>query len=309
MRGDIDIRHLRQILAIHAYGSFGRAAADLGVSQPTLSKSIARLEDELGFKLFDRSSEGAIATPAGLFVVERAARICGDMSMLGREMQLLAAGELGEVRIGMGPVITRVLMPALAPVVARAFPALKLRLTVAPRRDLLAGAQTGRLDILIISESDDLDPYALRRFPLAMDHVVVVANPSHPLAGRKAVAASEYARYPGASFGLSAAFAPTSILGLPDADDAVVNAYSSNDVGVILGLAREGLVTAMGMSHIFDEDLRAGALVRLALKVGLELTIIAAMTPAAAESPVLARIVKIAHKVARDVVGRRRAIA
>ena len=71
----LDIRDMRQILAITQYGSFAKAAEALGVAQPSLSKSIARLEDKLKVKLFDRSALGSALTPIGELIVERAARI------------------------------------------------------------------------------------------------------------------------------------------------------------------------------------------------------------------------------------------
>src|SRR6185312_15334785 len=96
---------MSQVVAIAQHGSFGKAAAELGISQPTLSKSIARLEDELRFKLFDRSGWRAQLTPLGAFVVERAERLVAQSQRFEREVDLFALGEFGEVRIGLGPVL------------------------------------------------------------------------------------------------------------------------------------------------------------------------------------------------------------
>ena len=52
----MDIRSLQQVVAVSKYGSFAKAAEALGVSQPNLSKTVARLEDELKLKLFDRTA-------------------------------------------------------------------------------------------------------------------------------------------------------------------------------------------------------------------------------------------------------------
>jgi DNA-binding transcriptional LysR family regulator len=71
----MDVRHMRQVLAIHRHGSFVKAADEIGVAQPTLSKSISRLEDELGLRLFDRTGSGAKVTPMGALLVARAETI------------------------------------------------------------------------------------------------------------------------------------------------------------------------------------------------------------------------------------------
>src|SRR5476651_112586 len=98
----MDVRQLRQVVAISTHGSFVKAAADLGISQPTLSKSISRLEDALGLRLFDRSGSGAALTPVGQFVADHAGRIINDTARLEREIELVNAGQVGEVRLGFG---------------------------------------------------------------------------------------------------------------------------------------------------------------------------------------------------------------
>lgn len=95
----MDVRHMRQVLAIHRRGSFVKAADDVGVAQPTLSKSISRLEDELGLKLFDRSGTGAKVTPMGALIVQRAETIIAEAERLARDIELVAAGQMGEARI------------------------------------------------------------------------------------------------------------------------------------------------------------------------------------------------------------------
>ena len=85
---------MRQVASIARLGSFGKAAQELGISQPTLSKSIARLEDELRFKLFDRTGWRAQLTPMGEFIVERANRVILEARRFERDIDLFGLGEL-----------------------------------------------------------------------------------------------------------------------------------------------------------------------------------------------------------------------
>ena len=72
MVAGMDLRHLEQIVAICRAGSFSGAAKALGIAQPTLSKSIGRLEAKLGIQLFERTNANARPTVYGQFVADHA---------------------------------------------------------------------------------------------------------------------------------------------------------------------------------------------------------------------------------------------
>src|SRR6185312_13317620 len=78
----MELRHLEQIVAICRAGSFSGAAKQLGIAQPTLSKSIGRLEAKLGILLFERSNVNARPTIYGQFVADHAAALLQNVSTL-----------------------------------------------------------------------------------------------------------------------------------------------------------------------------------------------------------------------------------
>jgi DNA-binding transcriptional LysR family regulator len=291
----VDVRHLKQILAIHAQGSFGKAADDLGIAQPTLSKSVARLEDELGLKLFHRSVTGAELTPEGMFVVERAARIVGESGRLIREVKLMAAGDFGSVRIGFGPALAPAFLPRFARVAAEVLPNLRMTMTVEARDTLLEDLMSGRKDLFIAADAPDLPALGLHLIPLLRDTAVAVVSPDHPLAGRRGLSVGVLAKHrlahPAAGGVLQDLLAPH--------DDAP--RFISNDHGAIAALVADGLAVGIFLRHIVRDRLDRGELVQLDIDLGMTSSAVAAMTPAAAHSPVLKRVVELAERVGREL--------
>ena len=93
---DVELRHVRCLVAIVDYGGFTGAAAELGVSQPAVSRGLAALERQLGVRLLRRTSREVVPTAAGDRVLARARRLLTDVEDLIRD----ARGGIGRLRIG-----------------------------------------------------------------------------------------------------------------------------------------------------------------------------------------------------------------
>ena len=99
----MDIKHLTHIVALADKRNFARAAEQLNLSQPALSRSIQSAEIELGLRLFDRGNTEVTPTAAGEFVLERARRLVFDSRCLKRDVELYRDRKLGDVAFGVGP--------------------------------------------------------------------------------------------------------------------------------------------------------------------------------------------------------------
>jgi len=93
---DVDLRHVRCLVAIVDHGGFTGAAAQLGISQPAVSRGLAALERQLGVRLLRRTSREVVPTAAGERVLARARRLLIDVEDLIRD----ARGGTGRLRIG-----------------------------------------------------------------------------------------------------------------------------------------------------------------------------------------------------------------
>src|SRR6478735_2418823 len=178
----MDIRSLQQVIAIRRHGSFAKAAEALGVSQPNLSQSVARLEDELKLKLFDRTAKGSVLTPIGELIVERADAVIAETRDLARDAALLAGGEPGAVRIGCTTALSMPLVMPLLQSIVRRHPGLKVHTEAAASARLLPLLESRELDVVFTGQAPDPTAGAYVVQCIFETPTVFVASPSHPLA-------------------------------------------------------------------------------------------------------------------------------
>src|SRR5204863_10011371 len=95
-----DLRRLRSFLAVARERSFTRAAEQLHIAQPALSRQIRQLEQELGVRLLDRTTQYVEPTEAGHLLMERGAALCEEADRLRRDLRGFAGGQRGTLTIG-----------------------------------------------------------------------------------------------------------------------------------------------------------------------------------------------------------------
>src|SRR5512135_1186590 len=115
----IETRHLQHFAAVAEAGSFRKAARKLCLSQPALTKSIQRLEELLGEKLFDRGRTVEM-TPFGQLMQQQSGRVLAGLGDLAREAELFRGLEKGELRVGVGPFMAHSIVgPAVGRLLAK----------------------------------------------------------------------------------------------------------------------------------------------------------------------------------------------
>jgi DNA-binding transcriptional LysR family regulator len=91
------LQDLRVLMAVVQAGSMGKAADQLGTSQPAISRAIAELERMLGVALLDRGSHGVEATPFGLLVIKRGMAVFDELRQTVRDIEFLTNPSAGEI--------------------------------------------------------------------------------------------------------------------------------------------------------------------------------------------------------------------
>src|SRR3954453_21735786 len=94
----LKLRDLRVLLAVTKVGSMAKAATQLGISQPAISRAIADMETMLGVSLFDRSPQGVEPTPYGRALIKRGATVFNELNQGVKDIQYIADPTAGELR-------------------------------------------------------------------------------------------------------------------------------------------------------------------------------------------------------------------
>ena len=187
----MQLQDLNAFVAVAADRSFSKAAKRLHRTQPAISQAIRRLEDELGDKLFDRSSRNGALTEAGVLLREHAARLlrlAAEAEAAVRELQQVRRGR---VVIGANEAAVHAVLPIIERF-ARLHPQARVEVRRVASRQIATELLEHSLDfgVLTFQPPDK----GLQSISLGSDELVMLANPNHRLAARKRVTIEEVGR-------------------------------------------------------------------------------------------------------------------
>ncbi|GLU49718.1 LysR family transcriptional regulator [Nocardiopsis ansamitocini] len=176
----MQFQQLAYFLAVAETRHFTRAAEVSRVAQPSLSKQIRALEEELGASLFVRARGNITLTPAGEALLPLAQRILTDVETARREVQELAGMRRGRVRLGATPSLCAGLLADALSLFHRRFPGIELRVEEGGSRDLIRALGRGELDLaLIILPLHSSDPEFVTT-PILRESLVVASSMDLP---------------------------------------------------------------------------------------------------------------------------------
>lgn len=189
---DVDLRRLRYLVVLARERHFGRAAEALGISQPSLSQGIARLEREVGAPLVDREQRPVDLTPAGRALVHGAAPALKALDRAVRAARR-TAGARHRLVLAV-PRVEFALHPAVRGLLTRTrerLPGWEVQLSPLLTREALDALREGSADAAVVYTSVDLDDVEVT--PLFHDEPVVIMPAGHRLARREGVTIADLA--------------------------------------------------------------------------------------------------------------------
>ena len=191
----MEIRVLRYFLTVVREESITKAAEVLHITQPTLSRQLAQMEEEIGVRLFDRGTRKIRLTNEGLLLRRRAEEILQLVDKTEKELVEQEEQVEGKISIGCGEVASVQMLPDLIRNFHQKYPLVTFDLFTATADLVKEQMDKGLLDLGLLLEPIEMGKYEFIRLNMK-ERWVVLMPPDDPLAGKKHVKADELAGLP-----------------------------------------------------------------------------------------------------------------
>lgn len=179
----MEFEQLRYFLKVAEHANFTRAAADAGISQPALSRSVARLEEELGQPVFERQTRKLALTDAGRLLQARAQQIITLVD--DTKSEITDDGQTGRIRVAAIPTIAPFFLPRVLREFGNCYPQAMVVVREDTTEQLLKAVTDGIVDVAILALP--IETQYLEMQELFEEELVLVMTPEHELASRKLI--------------------------------------------------------------------------------------------------------------------------
>ena len=193
---DVEIRLLKNAIALAEHGNFARAANAVHLSQPSLSRGIQELEGRLGVQLFSRNRSGVEPTAAGTILLDQAAEVISRANDLVREMELFRGLQKGELDITTGIYPGPMFADRAVGRLIRAHPAARVNIAYNTSREIFPNLSKRKFDLGVVY----LNPRGMDRqfhmIKLKSHFTYFVVRNGHPLTSIRKITLSDILSYP-----------------------------------------------------------------------------------------------------------------
>jgi DNA-binding transcriptional LysR family regulator len=197
IRSHFKLRQLAFLVRIDDERCLARAAARMGLAQPTASKLLREIETSLGVKLFERHARGVAPTAYGDIMVRHARQAVSAIELAREEIAGLKAGLSGKTAIGTIVNPGTVLLPAAIKRMKQSYPGVLVSVELDASRQLVDRLLQGHLDLVLAQVLDPPLADGLLYEPLAADEPhAIIASAKHPLAGRQGLQLADVIEQP-----------------------------------------------------------------------------------------------------------------
>ncbi|MFM2484586.1 LysR family transcriptional regulator [Celerinatantimonas yamalensis] len=189
----MELRQLRYFVAIAQAGTMTLAASQLNIAQPALSRSIKKLEDELGSLLLIRHERGIRLTESGQQLLGNARQILAQADDAKNAVAGIEQLQRGQVRIGLPAMLGSYFFPPLLMAFRARYPGLSIEVVDAGTVSIRQMLQQGTLDLGVVVKEDGLAGLASE--PLLKEEMVCCMAQGHPLTHNAAISAEQFLNY------------------------------------------------------------------------------------------------------------------
>lgn len=294
----MDLSDIEMLEVIVKCGSISKASEILHITQPTLSKRLSRLEYKLGTNLFDRNSSGLTPTDHTHFIIDSSVEIKNKVRNIERHIQLVNDLEVGELHIGVGPIIEQLYFPfVLLELTTK--PGSKLNVTIRTEKeeDLTQLLVDGDIDIAVgpYEQSHSSDEYLI--FPIASQPLAIATRTGHPITLEEKHSCLE-SREIFKNFALIAPHVPKYMYHqLVEATSDQSARIVCDNYGVIKDVLKESDHYTIGAKAIFAQEVEQNTLALTELPVPVRWYAACVVRRENAELPVIKRVMDVFRRL------------
>lgn len=190
----MDLRQIRYFLALATELNYTRAASQLNISQPPLTRHIQQLEHSIGAILFERNTRGVALTQAGMIFLEEARKIVSLADQAVNKTKLAHQGQLGRLDIGIFGSSTLSVIPTLLIELRKTHPDIIISLQNTTKTQQIDGVREKRLDIGFNRIYPPVPDLSIET--VMIEDLYVAVHKNHPLAHRRTIAMSDLVTQP-----------------------------------------------------------------------------------------------------------------
>lgn len=289
----LDVSDIHLIQTIADLGSISKAADQLNISQPTLSKKLSRLEQVLKISLFYRHNVGMLPTDAAKLIIERGKKLSYELNTIERHIELMTNLEEGTLNVGIGPIIEQLYFPKMLLDFTEETRNIKVSLRTDSSSNLLNMLLNGELDIALGPFSKDNLDEDLVVSPIQECKLVTVVRPGHPLLEKpEPVSWDTLLLYPMvAPHASHDVIADLEALDIDVSPDIVCDNYETNKSVVMSSDYFTG-----GPELIFRKEFASGSLAEVKTDIDVMWRSLCVIRPESAQVPVVNKFLEILNR-------------
>lgn len=239
---NLQVHHLRAIVALADCRSFTMAAAQLGVAQSSLSRTVLEAERRLRTTMFERSTRRVLLTTDGEAVVAVARGVIQHVDAGLKHIEGYLAGTRGSVTVATLPSLAATLLPPVLRRYRELQPDVVLHVEDNLSGQVAAFLRSGQADLALTADPDEGDDYVVR--PVAEDSFLLAVHPDHPYASAESVNWSDLQAEQLIAFGSASSVQRAVSRALREADVTPETIVRAQNVAAVAGLAASGLGVA-----------------------------------------------------------------
>ncbi|MBI1921597.1 MAG: LysR family transcriptional regulator [Geobacter sp.] len=185
----MNLKQLEVFLAVAESRSFSKGAEATFLTQSTVSQHISALEGELGVRLFDRTSKGALLTPAGEVLLKQSRQVMGELHGIHRALARFKGVEEAELSVGASNIPGNYMIPAALPVLVSRFPGLSVTVLEGDSHDILERISRREVEVGIVGSRFEGEGFDFS--PVGKDEIRLIAGINHPWSTRGEIGLEE----------------------------------------------------------------------------------------------------------------------